>query len=61
MLEKKITQVRELLLSEIVATVEYLAYLKNEVEAPVRLLILKQESRKIALVTKLKALELIAY
>jgi hypothetical protein len=61
MLEKKIKQTRELLLNEIVATLEYLAYLKNQSKASLKFTILKFELKKVALITKLRAIELVTY
>ena len=61
MLEKKIKQSRELLLNEIVSTLEYLDYLKFEAKTSTKRLILKFELKKLALVAELRALELIAY
>ena len=61
MLEKKIIKTRQLLINEIVETLEYLAYLKNEVKAPVKMMILKYQARKMALLAELKAIDLLAY
>jgi len=61
MLEKKIESVRQILLTEIVATLEYISYLKNEVKVPVKKILLQQKAKKLVLVAELKALELLAY
>ncbi len=61
MLKKKLKQTRELVLNEIVATLEYLAYLKKLSKDSLKITILKFELKRVALITKLKAIELIAY